>query len=259
MVETQKEHDQAPEKSVLIEIFEVQKRITEGTRNYLKKLSFNNKEDAMEIVNFVQDLEAQYEPRMDTLKRFGLMEGAEIPSCNEVMSGFSIEELKVANLFDKPMLLLIPETSFNTKIQAIKNFAPRQNSIHVDSEFTDSDSDSHEITGWKSVIVDGTQEVENYLDENSKAALGERVEKHKLDRKPGEKGMTRDVYALLIMEFLKENNAIDQDGCTILDDDTALTDSLVPVAGMYNGQFNFDLNEADVDANYARFRTVMGK
>ncbi|MBI5422070.1 hypothetical protein HZA44_02970, partial [Candidatus Peregrinibacteria bacterium] len=79
-------------------------------------------------------------------------------------------------------------------------------------------------------------------------------------RKPGENGMERHAYALLMMESLRKGEPIDKETYTLLDDDPALSASGVPDAhwGDGNSRVNFNSRDpASVNGN-ARLRSAVG-
>lgn len=189
------------------------------------------------------NLEAQFGERFNTLKHYGfLTENGEAkegdiqsPSFEKAMSAFKPEELEIASNFQKPTLLLIPETSFEAKVKAMDTHKQgmQENDTYVNEIYTDSDSDSgsDKITGWRAVIVDGAQEMEAYEGDKLDLRFDKRIEARKASRKSGEKGMDRHRYALLMMEAIRNGNPVDKGLYTLLDDDPALSDSsYVPFA-----------------------------
>jgi len=219
---------------------------------------------------FVKKLELQYDERLETLKHYGfLSESGKAkkgdvppPSIEKAMGTFKPEELEIASHFQKPMLLLVPETSFAAKIKALD--AHKQgmqgNDTYVYKIYTDSDSGSDKITGWRVVIVDGAQEMEIYEGDDLGARVGRRIENRKKARKPGEKGMDRHRYVLLMMEGIKIGNPIDLTAYTLLDDDPALSDSSVPNAGFLPGRRKVSFGEGNPEhvSVCARFRSSVG-
>jgi len=249
----------------------VQQKLANGEPVYQEDLEFI-KEARIWIKRavFVKKLELQYDERLETLKHYGfLSESGEAkegdippPSIEKAMSTFKLEELEIASHFQKPMLLLIPETSFAAKIKALD--AHKQgmqgNDTYVNIIYTDSDSGSAKITGWRVVIADGAQEMKTYEGDDLGARGGRRIENRKKARKPGEKGMDRHKYALLMMEAIRNGDPIDKEKYTLLDDDPALRDSRVPLANFHPDyrEVNFNASNPGVVDDLARFRSSVG-
>lgn len=193
------------------------------------------------------DMREQYASRIECLKHFGFLDkdgqvgsgNVKSPGFEKVMGAFSPAELEIAKTYQTPVLLLIPETSFSAMIKAI-NAHPIKNQIDskVTGEFYDNDNGSNKITGWRVSIVDGTRIIETYEGDLNMSEMfpfvRKRVEKRKADRLPGEKGMDRKKYAMLMMESMKACQPVDIVGRTVLDDDPLLSDSYVPIGGMDN-------------------------
>ena len=226
--------------------------------------------DMLEIIHRL-DLEAQYGERLNTLKHYGfLAESGEAregdiqpPTFEKAMSAFTPQELEIASYFQKPTLLLIPETSFAAKIHALDAHKQgmQKNDTYIDEIYTDSDSGSDKITGWRAVIADGARVMGCYEDDKLDLRLDKRIEQRRATRKPGEKGMDRHRYVLLMMEATKSGNPVDKELFTLLDDDSALSGSDMPYAGFddpddrgvcFGGSY-----PDDVDVN-ARFRSSVG-
>ena len=216
------------------------------------------------------NLEAQYFERLDTLKHYGfLTENGEtregdvpVPSYEKALSTFKPEELEIANHFQKPMLLLVPETSFAAKIQALDAHRQRmqQNYTYVDEIFSRTDVSSGKIVGWRAVIVDSAKEMESYEGDILYLEFNKRIENRKAARRPGEKGMDRHRYALLMMEAIRNGDPVDQELCTLLDDDPALSDYGVPVARFSRSCLAVDFDWASPRplGGNARFRSSVG-
>ncbi len=249
-------------------------------REVIKSFFAREPADITELVK-KPELETQYGERLDTLKHYGfLTESGEVkegdvacPFFEKAMSTFKPEELEIASHFQKPTLLLIPETSFAAKVKALdaqkKNYSNtfqllrakvmtlllslkinrqgmQKNDTYVNEIYTDSDSGSDKIIGWCAVIVDGAQEMEAYEGDKLDSGFDERIRNRKETRKSGEKGMDRHRYALLMMEAIRNGNPVDKESYTLLDDDPALSPSDVPGA-------NFNPNSRRV--RFSRFRS----
>lgn len=186
-------------------------------------------------------LRSQYEMRLETLVgpvASGIFaRGAPMPSCDRVLGSFTLEMLELAQTFQGPTLLLVPETSFAAKVKALDTHKTMkgQQDAFVNDVFKENDSGSEKITGWKAVIVEGAKKMEVKKGDNEDFELGERIANRKVARKPSEKGMDRHIYAMLMLEALRKGEPIDEHGqmggpYTVLDDDHALSDLFVPSA-----------------------------
>ena len=182
------------------------------------------------------------------------------------MSTFKLKELKIASHFQKPTLLLIPETSFDAKIKALDAHKQgiQENETHINEVYSESDSGSDKITGWRAVIVDGAEEMEAYKGDNPDLRFDERIKNRKAARKSGEKGMDRHRYVLLMMEAIKNGDPVDKKCHTLLDDDLTLFDSDSDF-GVPNASFNlrnhnvrFYLYGSSDVYRGARFRSSVG-
>ncbi|HEC20937.1 MAG TPA: hypothetical protein ENI70_00280, partial [Candidatus Peregrinibacteria bacterium] len=181
-------------------------KFTEGNemRSKLREL-FVRLGIRIDITELAEQLEQQYKSRLETLKHFGFLdEKSEAkegdippPSFEKAMSTLMLEELEVASCFQELIFLLIPETSFAAKVKAIDSHKmDGQHDTFVSDIFTETDSGSEKITGWRVVIVDGAQEMKFYRGDDAERTLEERIKKRKAYRKPSEKGMDRHKYAL---------------------------------------------------------------
>ena len=186
------------------------------------------------------ELETQYGERLNTLKHYGFLDeqgeakegDIKAPTYEEAMATLKPEELEIASRFQKPTLLLIPETSFAAKVKAMDAHKQglQENDTYVNEIYGKTDSGSDKITGWRVVIVDGAQEMEVYDGDKLDLRFDKRIEARKGARKEGEKGMDRHRYALLMMEAIRNGDPVDKELCTSLDDDPALSDSYAPSA-----------------------------
>ncbi|MBU1092749.1 hypothetical protein KJ836_03740 [Patescibacteria group bacterium] len=225
--------------------------------------------DAAELVNKLE-LEAQYSERLNTLKHYGFLDesgeakegNVKVPTYEEAMATFKPEELEIASNFQKPTLLLIPETSFEAKVKAMDAHKQgmQENNTYVNEIYSETDSGSDKITGWRAAIVDGAQEMKAYEGDKLDLRFDKRIEARKATRKEGEKGMDRHRYALLMMEAIKNGNPVDKELYTLLDDDSALSDSNVPGANFYPAvrRVRFYWYDPDGVSGDARFRSSVG-
>jgi len=188
------------------------------------------------------NLEAQYGECLSTLKHYGfLAENGEVkegdvqpPTLEKTISIFKPEELEIASHFQKPVLLLIPETSFTAKVRAMNSHKQKvqKNDAFVDCAYAQTDSSVDKIIGWRVIIADGAQEMRAHKDTRPDLHFGARIMIRKGVRKiPYEKGMDRHKYILLMMDAIRSGKPIDKKSRTILDDDPVLCDSQVPNAG----------------------------
>jgi hypothetical protein len=216
------------------------------------------------------ELEAQYGARLDTLKHYGFLnESGEAkkgdiqkPSFEKAMSTFKPEELEVASHFQEPTLLLVPETSFDAKVKALDAHKQGVQEIdtYVDEIYSKTDSGSDKITGWRAVIVDGAQEMKTYEGDDLDLRFDKRIAARKATRKKGERGMDRHRYVLLMMEAVKNGDPVDKEFYTLLDDDSALSDSYVPSASFRPGDRGvvFSGFRPVIVYGRARFRASVG-
>jgi len=215
-------------------------------------------------------LKSQYSERLITLQHYGFLAEAgkskegdvTVPSYEKAMSTFKPEELEIASRFQKPVLLLVPETSFAAKVKALDAHKQgiQEGDTYVNDIYTDSDSGSEKITGWRVFIVDGAQEMETYEGDNLDLRFDKRIKNRKTARKPDEKGMDRHRYALLMMEAIKNGDPVDKRLYILLDDDPALSASYVPRAlfGLGVRGVSFGCNNPDLITDNARFRSSVG-
>ena len=216
------------------------------------------------------DLEVQYVKRLETLRHYGfLSENGETKECDvsppsfeKTMSMFKPEELDIARHFQKPVFLLIPETSFSAKVQALNAYKQgiQKKDTYVHDNYIRTDSGSHKIIGWRAVIVDGAQEIEPYEGDLLHLRDSERIKNRQNVRKPNEKGMDRHKYILLMMEAISNGDPIDKKVITLLDDDPAFTASYLPKAKFYLAfnQVCFTWCDPPYFYDYGRFRSSVG-
>jgi len=240
--------------------------VTEDDLEFIKTVrSWVMKEKLIKQFN----LDVQHTERLSTLKHYGFLnengesrEGdVQPPAFEKAMSAFKPEELEIASYFQKPVLLLIPETSFAAKVRTLDAHKQgmQENNTYVDDIFTKTDSGSDKITGWRAVIVDGAQEMEPYEGDNLDLKFAKRIKNRKSARKPGEKGMDRHRYALLMMEAIRNGDPIDKELYTLLDDDPALSASDVPNADCpLSRKVLFNTVDPDGADDCARFRSSVG-
>ena len=217
-------------------------------------------------------LEKQYPERINTLKIYsflpGLMEGASksgapVPTYEEVIKTFTTEMLEIADTFQEPTLLLMPETSLAEKVFCIDNqkTIDDQRDTYVSEIFPKTDEGGAVTAGWRAVIVDGAKEMEMKLWDSGTLELENRLDNRRVTRKPGEKGMDRNAYAMLMMESIKNGGRpIDKDSFTLLDDDPALSDTRMP-DGRWNHVMQgvvFSSSPLDTEEPNARFRSSVG-
>ena len=215
------------------------------------------------------NLERQYMRCVDTVFMFGLLRNnpdsygdAHLPLIEETLDSFTLDMLELAATFQEPTLLLVPETSFAAKVKAIDNHRSMksQSETYQADLYKKSDSGSEKIAGWRAVIVDGAKEMELKEGDDVKQRFDKRIEARKAGRRPEEKGMDRHAYALLMMEYLRKGEPIDEDTYTLLDDDPAMSASDMPGVGWDYGsrQVAFGAGDPGSVNDHARFRSSVG-
>ncbi len=156
---------------------------------------------------------------------------APVPSYGQVIGSFTPEQLELASTFLKPTLLLVPENSFQSKIDALDvNLMEGQIETQASADFFKTDSSSSRIVGWRATIVNGEPDWEYNWGYEADQHFGTEVELWKKNREPGIKSIDRNAYAMLMMKGLQNGQPIDQYGCTLLADDPVLSKSHVPTA-----------------------------
>jgi hypothetical protein len=233
-------------------------------------------------------LESQFDERMDSLFEF-INRGIFVMGTPEltreaVLKTFTTDQLRLALEYREPTLLLVPKTSFEAKGAALdaavtifqegvartllyegclsddeKKRAEeiaqwKSADIPCDEGlFSQEDSGSGRIEGWRALIVEGqgvwNPTYKEYWTEwnmyfgGSKENIDIRLMRQKC-RKPGEAGMDRHVYAMLMLNGLLKGEPIDVGGdgkgkkyqFTALDDDSANSKYSAPT-GRWSSQF----------------------
>ena len=216
------------------------------------------------------NLKAQYVRRLNILRHYDLIgEGAEFnedniapPSYEAVVAGFKPEELEIATRFIQPMLLIIPETSLAFKVKVLSACKEKvlKHETYINEDYRVTDTGPGKITGWRAVIVESAPEIQPYEGDNVNATFDERIKQRKATRQTYEKGMDRHRYCLLMMEAVRDGHPVDKKLFTLLDDDTALSETKVPAADFdpNNEWIRFNWRYPD-DVNVcARFRPSVG-
>lgn len=236
-----------------------------------------------ELINCL-NLKSQFQSRLETLEFFGFTEKP-APAYEDVIASFTKEDLELASTFQVPTLLLIPETSFARKVQAInENKAIEgQKDCFTYLSSLDPENTAYEITGYHAVIVEGTTEMNDALSQDLKDTyteveefvkkllekvgswhlkdniywslmLNEFIKRRKKIRKSNEKGMDRHKYALFIMEVIRAGDLnVIKRMFTFLDDDFDLSACFIPAASFndcsdeYNVEFG--LRSSDIMEN----------
>ncbi len=213
------------------------------------------------------DLLEQYDTRYQTLIKFGFVDEAKIkegnahpPTYEKVIESFTPEMLELATTFQEPTLLLVPQNSFASKVQALNSNTEIQKHLDVllDHVFKTDDQGSEKITGWKAVIVDGAKKMPLKVMDNAGMEFDKRLDNRKATRKPNEKGMDRNTYMMLMMESLQNGEPIDFEAPTLLDNDPALSGPIVPYAFWSGARVAFGLGQYDDILGKVRFRSVVG-
>lgn len=210
-------------------------------------------------------LRSQWEIRSDHMVSlieqdvFGL--GKPFPSLDATLNSFTTEQLELASTLQEPTLLLVPETSFAAKVKALdaaktmfmdeEDESKRQRDCYVDDIYRKTDSGSNIITGWKALIVEGAEWMAIKDGDPVGLALAERLRNRNatghfplashvareqpvtsdVARRPGDIGMDRHTYAMLMLELFRFKRPVDRHSWTLLDGDPANSDVLAPFAG----------------------------
>jgi hypothetical protein len=183
-----------------------------------------------ELINQLK-LDTQYVERLGTLRHFGFLgeagkarEGeAKIPSFKEAMKAITTEELEIARGFQKPTLIIRPEISMRAKIRAIdanlpdngRTMSGSEAVTQVNESLTDIDAGSETVTGWRSFIVDGAQEMEPYKGDPTHETFKDRISWGQAGFRLSESDIDPDTYLMLVMEAIKNGKPIDQNTYTI--------------------------------------------
>lgn len=223
--------------------------------------------DVTELIRELE-LESQYNKRLDTLKYFGFLDevgetkkgDAKLPSLNEVISSFKPEELKIASRFQRPTLILVPGTDFDTIVKAIDFHKIKdQQDTYVDEKIVKTNSESN-IIGWHSYIVDGAPKMELYEGDIDILSCVCRVEIYHYNIfhiEPMIHGMDSGQYTMLMIEGMKNGNPIDRETFTFLDNNVITTDHYVDLAHWNNG-VRFIRLQPNFCLHSARFRKSVG-
>ena len=217
-------------------------------------------------------LEAQYGERLKTLIHYGFLtkkgevknDEVKQPTFEATLRTFQPEELVIASHFQKPTLLLIPETPFARKVEALdKCNHGKYEKTHVDVEYdyTDTDLDSDKISGWRVCIVDGAIEIKPYDNVEIYSSFSSQVINRKMDRGPLEKGMNRNKFILLLMEILKSYDLSENKRmATLLDDDPALSPRCLPhvIYNPVNCRIDFLTGGPNLHGAVYRLRSSIG-
>jgi len=208
-------------------------------------------------------LEKQYNDVTETLLSsivtpFPRMIQALPPSFKEVVDSFDPEDFRIIEHYQKPVLLLVPESSVGVKIAIINNMPPALLRVVGHSCEPDvQDLSKEKITGWRAKIVDGAQNMKWYEGDDPHSYFGHRVELRKKNRRPGEKGMDKHTYLTLLMQSTKAGEPVDTKVDTILDDEE-LTNRRIPIAHNLCGVMNFKFSPDSSRDSAVAFRSSVG-
>lgn len=220
-----------------------------------------------------------YERNLNTLNQFGLYDvenpkenDKEAPALDEVkgkiLYSVTPEQVEAISGMQRPVLLLVPNTSGKRYLEALDGKKPIEGQINAYvSEWTRgalkrADKKDNvvedDISGWKWAIVEGDTELPAPKD--NRELLETRLETFKRENESkGVNGMDLKQYTLLQMQALLEGKPLDQQSCTILSGEP-VKNSLVAACN-WNARKVYlaecFVNFQDVDA---RFRpSVMGR
>ena len=154
------------------------------------------------------------------------------PTLEQVLGSFSQQQLKVANTYVTPYLLMLPVT----------------------------EGHSDKITGYEPVIVERQQEMDLYEGDNLACDLQGRISARKKARRKGESGMTDSIWGQLFLVAEKIGKPIDRQFYTMLEDDYSEGDAYVNTSSSIRGRLLLSKIRANMPGFRARFRsTVRGK
>ncbi|MBU0577057.1 hypothetical protein KJ742_05305 [Patescibacteria group bacterium] len=215
----------------------------------------------------------QFRDRLETLKHFNCLNvdgtvkdgDAPLPTFREAVNSFTTEELQIAKRFQKPIFLLIPETSFKTKIDIINNSGLGEVSVSPkfgkefgnDLEDEDTGAKPKKISGWRVVIVDGAKGInprEKPYTEDTRTPVRNRIDKRK-----NQSGIDRDAAAMIIMEIVRNNESIDTNNTyTLLDDEPMLSAEIVLDVELNKDNLSFAFTDTNYKQPDAHFRDLVG-
>ena len=205
------------------------------------------------------DWQKQYGAAVATLEKFGLG-GGNLPTLEQIQGAFSVEKKAAISTLLEPKLLLVPNISFAAKVLVIdtSRLAPRKTYVSEGDFGSISDAAKEQATAWQPVVVEGMREMPIAANDDVNSTLGMRIDAAKKHRHPHAGGVDSNQYAVLQMDGLKNGAPVDCQTWTILDEDKALEDNVVPFGGWDDGRVGFGGNRAWCVDDGARFRSSIG-
>lgn len=225
---------------------------------------------ADEIVRFCGGIrvDLMYELNRRIFEKFKLAVPP-LPTLPDIISSFTTTELAVAGFYQKPALLLVPP---NLSADDLMTAIARQSGSDTQrgpmisnpsSEVGDHASDAQDY--FSAVLTEGVIKMMPFNNDSLVAPLVDRAQNIKAARYPGERGMTRKIYALLGMQSLTTGQLVDTNTFTVLDDEAIVTDNYIPptcympIGHFLNGKPSFEWVPSGVEfSGKGRFRRVMG-
>lgn len=227
------------ERSCIKRVLKIPENDVNGTRSSIRDCMSVAEAEAAETAWVSQTSEAiqalklaeQYQSRLLTLKHYdylnesGDVEYADepIPSFERFMRSFTSEQLEAAMKFiGDPILLLVPQTSFYSKVQILDWHRLEDQKTSFYNHRVDT-TGSPRIAGWQAVIINGERDVTPTKDDNLDGTFASQVEaRYAFNRRHGLSGTDRDIYMMLMMEALRKGEPIDQQTSTLLDGDKGM-------------------------------------
>jgi len=174
-----------------------------------------------------------------------------VPSSEAVKRAFSSEALGFASNFQKPVLLLIPQSenpamSVASKISILKREIARRKdkklqavNVHPTLYMSLSRTISYKITGWKISIVEGAPSIKADVEDIGKD-LDRRIENRVEQKQPIDAGVDLEKYFMLIIATL-EQGGVDIDTITLIAEEFLLNPGQVIQAFRQDDQLYINL------------------
>jgi len=202
-----------------------------------------------------------YDRSLQTLEAFGLIGDTTPPSVDRFSDQFTDLDLLEATSFQKPMAIISPKSSLQTKIEAFQRKIGY--AVGQEPEFVEPNPELHGITGYTGMIIDAAPNMKPYGGDLSalnfdlhSCALSQNARSGSMVT-----GMDRHSYLMLAVHAISQGWEIPDKGntYTVLNNEPQLSRSFVPFAQFYNGTVKFDWRGAGVFDKSARFRKVIRK
>jgi hypothetical protein len=194
-----------------------------------------------------------YEKMIGALRNFGILDvggatkegDAHLPTFEQAMASLSPEDFKFASTFKKPTLLLVPNTSFNSKIRAIRGKASTGGIQGLEDIkvhpllHSFGEQGPEKITRWNISIVEGASTADFQLYADLVTHLQYRNEQ----KDPIDAGMNLQKYLMLLM-VTSNNGGIDREEMTLIERDILLRSDQVVQAFCMNGTLYLNIARA---------------